>query len=181
MNDFEKSSDSIKYGSRDPNLLEQEKEKKKKKRSRNDLMFNSPGRLQAQIDPRRRSKPPNFLLPEYTSEETYRCASVRTIFRGPTEVEFRATFLSAREADRSGVEEEDNFPNSENLIELENEFALDKDKCPCCRGRMDCDVEMIFIGNCAICFDTHVKCSLVCSSQNSEHGLCDECFEHYKQ
>ena len=180
MNGFEKSNNSIEYGSRDPNLLGKEKEKKKR-RSRSDLMFNSPGPLQAHINPTRRSKPPNFLLPEYTSNKTYRCATVSTIFRGPTEVEFRATFLSAREADRSGVEEEDNFPNSENIIAFEPEFVLNKDKCPVCRGRMDCDVELIFIGNCAMCFEKDIKCSLICSSKNSEHGLCGECFEHYKQ
>ena len=114
-------------------------------------------------------------------KKNYQCASISTIFRGATEVEFRATFLPAGEADRSGVEEEDYIQNSENVIEVEKEFVLDKDKCPACRGRMDCDVEWIFTGKCAICYTEDIQCSLVCSSNNYEHGLCDECLKHYKQ
>ena len=184
MSEAENSSDSTMFISSDQKLSEKQKEKNMKKRNRDILTFSSPGPRQAQIDSiKRESKPPNFLLPEHTSKKTYRCASVSTIFRGATEVEFRATFLPAGEADRSGVEEEDYIQNSENVIEVEQEFVLDKDKCTCpvCRGRMDCDVEWIFIGKCAICFETDIQCSLICSSNNYEHGLCGECLEHYKQ
>lgn len=182
MNDFEKSSDSIKYGSGDPNLLEQEKEKKKKKkRCRNDLMFNSPGRLQAQIDPKRISKPPNFLLPEYTSKKTYPCASVITLYKGRTYVEIQATFDPGEVSDRSRIEEGDHFSNSEIPFEDGNEFELNTKECPTCRQEMDYDVEFLFTGKCAVCFTENTQCSLVCSSGCDSHGLCDMCFKRYKQ
>ena len=182
MDDFEKSSDSTEFGSRHLNQSEKKEEKKKKKkRSSDNLMFISPGPLQAEIDRRRRSKPPNFLLPEHTSKTSYRCVFVSTIFRGATEAEFRATFLPTGEADRSGGEEDDHFPNSENIIEVEKEIELDKDKCPTCRGRIDYDVEVLFTGKCAICFTENTQCSLVCSLGCDSHGLCDMCFKHYEQ
>ena len=156
---------------------------KRRRNSNFDLGFKCPGANQpdGETEGRRTRMPVNQLIVEDTTSKQYRCADVRKMFLGATRVEITATFVIDEGSQE--VFPGDLLRSEDNLIEVEKDYELDKEKCPICRSHMDYDFAECFIGECGICHDQNVPCVLSCTNpmRNIKHALCEKvCHKRYE-
>jgi hypothetical protein len=100
------------------------------------------------------------LLPVVTTAQFYPTFPVEIQFVGESEVEIRVTIEEAP---------------------IEEEYKLDKGKCPTCRGEMDSKIAVSCIGDCAVCLNKQVECVISCVTKNESHALCKEnCYPRWE-
>ena len=126
------------------------------KREMKALDFDHPGVLQPNgpVSTTRRRLAVRHLLPVVTTAQIYPAFPVEIRFVGESQVEIRVTIDPIEEAP------------------IEEEYKLDTRKCPSCRGKMDFDLAVSCIADCAVCLNRQVECFISCVTMNDSHALC---------